>query len=94
MAKQTRRGFLKQTSVGVATIGVLSTLPTLAVVSESEAPTVTSAAETELSAAALSEPIVAHVRDLSSGEISLLVGTQEIIYRDPELVVRLLRAAR
>ena len=94
MAKLTRRGFFKQTSAGVATIGVLSTLPTLAVVSESEAPAVTSAAETELSATALSEPMVAHVRDLSTGEISLLVGTREIFFRDPELVVRLLRAAR
>ena len=87
MAKLTRRGFFKQTTASVATIGALTVLPGLA--ADPEAPEV---AATDLSAAALSEPMIAHVRDFASGEISLLVGTQEIIYRDPELVMRLLRA--
>ena len=29
---------------------------------------------------------------IQTGEVSLMVGTQEIVYRDPELVARLLRA--
>ena len=87
MAKLTRRGFFKQTTASVATIGALTVLPGLA--ADPEAPEVVA---TDLSAATLSEPMIAHVRDLASGEISLLVGTQEIIYRDPELVMRLLRA--
>jgi hypothetical protein len=89
MAKLTRRGFLEQTTVGVATLGVLTTVPGLAAVSEAPEDVAT-----ELSTSALPEAMVAHVRDLATGEISLLVGNQEIIYRDPELVMRLLRAAR
>jgi len=37
---------------------------------------------------------VAHVSDLASGEIALLVGTQEVIVRDPGLVMRLLNLVR
>jgi hypothetical protein len=91
MTKQTRRGFLKQTSVSVATLGVLSAVP-LAAVPEATDVVASDATAAELSAAELAGPMVAHVRDFASGEISLLVGTQEIIYRDPELVLRLLRA--
>lgn len=89
MAKVSRRGFIMKTSMGVATMGLFAAAPTLA--TEPEA---TDAAVTELStsAAAISEPLIAHVSNLATGEISLLVGTQEIIYRDPELVLRLLRA--
>ena len=89
MAKLTRRGFFKQTSVGVVTIGVLAAAPLAA---DPEAP---EAAVTELSTAAstLSEPMVAHVSNLATGEISLLVGTQEIVFRDPQIVLRLLQQA-
>ena len=89
MAKVSRRGFILKTSMGVATMGLFASAPTLAV-----EPEATDAAVTELStsAAAISEPLIAHVSNLARGEISLLVGTQEIIYRDPELVLRLLRA--
>jgi len=89
MAKLSRRGFIKQTSVSVATFGVLATVPVLA--AEPEAANV---ATTDLSAVTLSGPLIAHVSDFASGEISLLVGTQEIIYRDPQLVMRLLQAVR
>jgi hypothetical protein len=86
MAKLTRRGFIKQTSVSVATIGVLAAAPLVAI------PDATDFAAEETSVAELSGPLVAHVRDLATGEISLMSGTQEIIYRDPELVMRLIRA--
>lgn len=97
MAKQTRRGFIKQTSVSMATIGVLASIPglnaipALATAADSVAPDVSA---TELSATTLAGPLVAHISDFASGEISLLVGTQEIIYRDPELVMRLLNAIK
>ena len=92
MAKLTRRGFFRQTSASMATLGVLAAVPALS--AATDAPEVTEAAQAdlaELSPALLSEPVVAHVRDLATGEVSLLVGTQEIIYRDPDLVMRLLR---
>jgi hypothetical protein len=92
MAKLGRRGFLKQTSVSVATLGVLATVPALA--TESDMPEVAGTDLSELSTAAMNEPMVAHVRDFTTGEIALLVGEQEIIYRDPQLVMRLLQAVR
>ncbi len=41
----------------------------------------------------LSEPIVARVRDLRTGEIALYVGTEEITHSDRILARRLARAA-
>jgi hypothetical protein len=91
MAKLTRRGLLKTTSIGAATVGVLAAgftaAPRLAAMA---AP---SDATTELSAASVSGPMVAYVRDLARGEVGVLVGEREIIYRDPDFVMRLLKAA-
>ena len=91
MAKLTRRGFIKQTSVSVAAIGVLAAAPLVAVSDASDLVATDVVAE-ETSVAELTGPVIAHVRDLATGEISLMSGTQEIIYRDPELVMRLVRA--
>ena len=90
MAKLTRRGFFKHTSVSVATLGMLAAVSPLAAVPEA-APEVPTA---ELTAASFAEPLVAHVSDLASGEVSIMVGTREVIYRDPEFVMRLLRAVQ
>jgi hypothetical protein len=43
---------------------------------------------------AVGADVVAHVRDASSGDIAIMVGTSEVLYRDPQLVGRLLAAAR
>ena len=40
------------------------------------------------------DDIVAHVRDASSGEVAVLIGTRELVYNDPALVGRLLAGAR
>jgi hypothetical protein len=37
---------------------------------------------------------VAHVRNLATGEIAFLVGSDRFVIRDPELAVRLHTAAR
>jgi hypothetical protein len=42
----------------------------------------------------IGDDVVAHVRDASSGEIAVLVGTNELVYHDPALVGRLLAGAR
>ena len=39
------------------------------------------------------EPLVAYVRDARKSEVTVLVGTEEITYRDPALTKRLLKAA-
>ena len=93
MAKVTRRRLLKTTSIGAATVGMLATgftsAPRLAALA---APADVST--TELSAASLSGPMLAYVRDLAKGEVGVLVGEQEIVYRDPDFVMRLLKAAQ
>lgn len=39
------------------------------------------------------EPIMAYVRDADRGEVTLMSGTDEVTYRDPTLVKRLMKAA-
>ncbi len=91
MAKLARRGFLKRTTASVATIGVMASIP-VALTTMSEAPQIAETAETDLSSLSLAEgPLVAHISNLATGEISLLSGTQEIVFRDPDLVMRLLK---
>jgi hypothetical protein len=40
----------------------------------------------------MSEPIVAHIRDLASGEVGLFSGTNEITIHDPQLAASIFRA--
>ena len=91
MAKLTRRGFIRQTSASVAAPGMRVAAPQLIASTEPAADTAITASEPSL--AALTEPMLAHVRDAATGEVSLLVGTREIIFRDTELVMLLLRAS-
>jgi hypothetical protein len=88
MTNLNRRSFLKQTSVGAATLGLLSSLPALAAISDSP-----QATKPEVPAAAFSGPMIAHVSDVATGEVALLVGAREIIFHDPQLVARLMKAA-
>ena len=92
MAKLTRRGLLKQTSIGVAgvaTLGVLTAVPPLAAVAAPAEHTVM-----DQSTAAHSGTMVVHVRNFSTGEIGVMYGEKEVVFRDPALVTRLLQAAR
>ena len=94
MAKLTRRGFIGQTTAGVATIGVLAAIPTLAAAPEMTDVVASDTAAAELSATTFSESVVAHVSDLASGEVTIMSGTKEIVLRDADLVMRLLKAVR
>jgi hypothetical protein len=89
MTNLTRRSFLKETSVGAATLGLLSSLPALAAIPDSP-----QAPKPEVTAAGFGDPMIAHVRDVATGEVALLVGAREIIFYDPGLVAHLLKAAR
>ena len=94
----TRRAFLGRGSLAVAAAGLLSSVPGLSALvgaAGSEAPAVDGAVVgSDAGAASLTETLVAHVRDVSTGEISLFSGTREVLVRDPQLANRLLRAAR
>ena len=90
-----RRAFLTRGSMAVAAAGVFTAVPGLAsglIAAEEEAPEAASVVEGE--AATMTEPQVAHVRDLATGEIGLFSGTQEIVFHDPGLAARLFHATR
>ena len=89
MTDLNRRSFLKQTSLGAATLGLLSSLPALTAIPDSP-----QATKAEVPAAAFNGSMIAHVGDVATGEVALLVGAREIVFHDPELVARLMKAAR
>ena len=94
MAKLTRRGFIGQTTASVATIGVLAAVPTLVAAPEMTEVVASDSAAAELSATTFTESVVAHVSNLASGEVTIMSGTKEIVLRDADLVMRLLKAIR
>jgi hypothetical protein len=109
MADLTRRGFLAQMSIttGVGIAGglglqhVLTSQPESNAVSAVPMAAVPPASPVDVAAAevvsldrvSLAGPMMVHVRDVPTGEIALMIGTQELVYRDPELVSRLVEKA-
>ncbi len=84
-----RRAFLSRGSLGVALAGALAVVP--GVTGILKLPMVPPApGALPINA----ESIVAHVRDLNTGEIALLTGTNKLIVRDVGLASRLYAAAR
>jgi hypothetical protein len=62
---------------------------------ESDAPEVGSAAsDAEIAAADTGGPIVAHLKDLQTGEISLYQGEREFTLTDRAMAAKLFRAVR
>jgi hypothetical protein len=102
MAEVSRRSFLRNSGLAVAGAGVLSQMPLLSGLvgaGESDAPAATGAGEavtagTDDAAPSLTEPLVAHVRDLATGEIGVFSGTREVVFTNPQLAAQLFRASR
>jgi hypothetical protein len=44
--------------------------------------------------APLGENVIVHVRNFATGEISIMAGTSEVVYRDADVVARLLQGAQ
>ncbi|MGH9302153.1 MAG: hypothetical protein ACRD0I_08690 [Acidimicrobiales bacterium] len=92
MANLTRRSFLAQASAGAVIAGAAVTAPSLftgAQASASPRPTGSSGP-----IATTDGPVVAYLKDASSGNISILVGSREIQYQDPHLASVLAGMAR
>ena len=93
MSEVSRRRFL--VGSGISALGVAGaaaaagSLPGLASAASADAP----ARDEELEAAAKS-PMVLHVRNARKGEVGVLVGEREVVFRDRALVAKLLRATR
>lgn len=91
MADLTRRRFLATgVATGAASIGTVAlgsglTAAALAAVGTTAA---------EEAAASSGDAVVAYVRDPRKGEVNVVIGHKEVAVRDPDLVGRLLRAAR
>ncbi len=101
MSGVSRRVFLKGSSAAIVAAGAVSAIPGLPVVAglvDTQGPADVEAAETTVSDAEASaftaEPLVAHVRDLATGEIGLFSGTREITVLNPQLAASLVRALR
>src|ERR1700686_3707526 len=89
-----RRLFLRRSALTGATVAFVGSFPSLsglATTAASDAP----AAEPDVAAlggsagsASLAQPLLAHVKDIGTGEISLFQGEREVILRDPALARR------
>lgn len=88
MADPSRRDFIKQTTIGAATVGALVTMPGLA------AAHAAAAEPREAASKHSTKQLVAFVRDASRGEVILMVDEREVIVHDHALVQRLFHAAR
>jgi hypothetical protein len=94
MSGLSRRLFLTKSSLTVVAAGVVSAMPALpaaVTAAEAEAPEADSAIS---DTAALSGPLIAQVKDLQSGVVSLYSGEQEFSIVDRGLAARLFNAAK
>jgi hypothetical protein len=89
----TRRAFLMRSTVATAAVGVAGSMPGLGgllTAGAADAPAVEpEATEVGDDAGVLTGPLLAHVRDLTTGEITLFQGEQELVVRNPALARQL-----
>jgi hypothetical protein len=92
LAALSRRRFLSHVplaaAVGVAAAGGVGAVRSILPRARS------TAAVQATGVAPLGEQLIVHIRDVASGEISVMAGTSEVVYRDADVVARLLRGAR
>lgn len=102
MRDVTRRGFLKNTSVGAMAIGALAAMPSIASAAErsqaSGQPAPVSVMPMSLGSMAAAsgvpdQPFAVFIRNPAAGEITLMYGEQELVFTDPALVQQLWDAA-
>jgi hypothetical protein len=93
-----RRNFLQRGALTTAAVAVASSVPGVSALVATTAAD-TPAVDTGVSDAAdevgpLTEPLIAHVKDPVTGEISLFQGEREVVVRSPALARGLMSAAR
>jgi hypothetical protein len=102
MSELDRRAFLARSSLLAAAAGAVAAVPGVLGVLASEAPELdaaagdSAAADSDVlgaTAADASQPLVAHVRDMATGEIGIFNGTNEVVVTNPALARSILRAA-
>lgn len=103
MSEGTRRVFLAGSGVGAAAVGLAAVTSVVATGTAGTLPGSVGPAGTpdsgallasaESAASSLTGSLVAVVHDVAANEVSLMVGEEEIVVHDQELVARLVRAA-
>jgi len=97
---QSRRVFLRRGTVTGAMVALAGSFPALSglvTTAASDTPAVepeAAALEGDAGVSSLAGPLVAHVRDIGTGEISLFQGEREVIFRDPAIARRLSSAIK
>ena len=95
MSGLSRRSFLSRGSLALAAATTVPGLASIIETAPADAPEVEGAAtEGEAAAADATAPLIAHVSDLRSGQISFYEGEREFVLKDPGLAARLFRASR
>jgi hypothetical protein len=93
MNRVSRRTFLRQASMGAAAVGVATTVPGfLRRAGKGKAPSEMAAAPT--GHMTQDGPLVAHIDDVNTGEITVMVGTRQVTYRNDEIARRLLSSTQ
>jgi hypothetical protein len=82
MHSASRRRFLGVAGAGAAAVGATAVVPGSAF-----------AGEARLRADSANESVVAHIGDVHSDVLTLLVGEREVVVHDRDLVTRILNAA-
>jgi len=88
MKKVSRRKFIVGASAGAVVVGVGAAVPKLVAAH----PSLQSKGKT--GAAHVSGPVMAYAIDPSKGQVILLNGTRKVTIHDPDLVSRLVNAAK
>jgi hypothetical protein len=97
MENMSRRGLLRNGSLSVVGAGLVAAASAGLALRASDAgaadrPPATAPQSADLlTGASLDGPLVAHVKDLSTGEIGVYMGTSEVTFRDPHLAAKLYR---
>ncbi len=100
MSGMSRRDLLRA-SAGAAAVAVPMSVLSREVAGASGPPDAATDASTAPAAAlgtsdhlAVTGPVIFSILDASAGEVSILHGSSEVIVHDPQLVARIVRAAR
>ena len=89
-----RRRFLLQSGAAVAAAGVATAVPISAAQALNKGRGGAHRDETVPSDAKLDEPVVAHLRDLRTGEVALFKGHREVTVKNKRLAALLFNATR
>lgn len=90
MVDQSRRKFLQHGSLGAVAVGAALTP---ALLSGGAASAQSGPAGPRAAGPLPDGPLIAYVKDHKTGDVAVLVGEHEVVYRDAELAGRLARIA-